>query len=176
MMETGVRIRELCNMKINDIEPSTRTWSFKGKGRYGGKERIQRLPQYLWDMISYLIVDEKGKLRTDKEYVFHQCFYKPYGVVKWGGKMIKVEDLSKPFTEDGFRNKFYKMVNHLKLTKGLSPHACRRYYITEMLKKTNGDIPLVAQLVGHSSWDMVKLYAQSMITEKTDTNIGLFSD
>ena len=45
-----------------------------------------------------------------------------------------------------------------------------------MLKKTNGDIPLVAQLVGHSSWDMVKLYAQSLVTEKTDTNIGLFAE
>ena len=176
MIETGARVSEICNMKINQIEPSNMTWTFKGKGVHGGKERVQKIPKYIWDMISYLIVDERGLLRTDKEYVFHQCFYKPYGVVKWGGKMVLVENLNRGFTKDGFRNKFYKMVEHLKLTKGLSPHACRRYFITEMLKKTNGDIPLVAQLVGHSSWDMVKLYAQSLVTEKTDTNIGLFTE
>ena len=177
MIETGVRISELCNMRINQIEPSTKTWTFKGKGKFGGKERVQRFTPYIWEMISYLIVDEKGLLRTDKEFVFHQKYYKPYGKDKYGdSKMICFEDINKGFTTMGFRNKFYKMVNHLKLTKGLSPHACRRYFITEMLKKTNGDIPLVAQLVGHSSWDMVKLYAQSLVTEKTDTNIGLFAE
>ena len=45
-----------------------------------------------------------------------------------------------------------------------------------MLKKTKGDIPLVADLVGHSTWDMVKRYAKSVIDEDTITNIGLFDD
>ena len=175
MLETGVRITELCNMRINDIEPTTMTWTFKGKGRFGGKERKQRFPQYVWDMISYLIVDDKGLLRTDKEYVFHQKYWKPYDKDRFGdNKMVFLEDINRPFTTDGFRNKFYKMREYLNLTKGLSPHSCRRYYITEMLKLTKGDIPLVAELVGHSSWDMVKRYAQSVITEDTKTNIGLF--
>ena len=175
MLETGVRITELCNMRVNDIEPTTMTWTFKGKGRFGGKERKQRFPQYVWDMISYLIVDDEGLLRTDKEYVFHQKYWKPYDKDKFGdNKMVFLEDINRPFTADGFRNKFYKMRDHLNLSKGLSPHSCRRYYITEMLKLTNGDIPLVAELVGHSSWDMVKRYAQSVITEDTKTNIGLF--
>ena len=71
-------------------------------------------------MISYLIVDEKGLLRTDKEFVFHQKYYKPYGKDKYGdSKMICFEDINKGFTTMGFRNKFYKMVNHLKLTSKL---------------------------------------------------------
>ena len=45
-----------------------------------------------------------------------------------------------------------------------------------MLKKTKGDIPLVADLVGHSTWDMVKRYAKSVIDDETITNIGLFDD
>ena len=176
MLETGCRIRELTEMKINNLEPTTRTWRFVGKGRHGGKERVQRLPQYVWDMIEHLIVDEDGFLRTDKEYVFHQDYYKPYNPKEHPDLWLRVTDISRHITLDGYRNKFYKMVKHLKLTHGLSPHSCRRYYITEMLKKTKGDIPLVADLVGHNTWDMVKRYAKSVIDEDTITNIGLFDE
>jgi len=127
-------------------------------------------------MIEELVVDEEGFLMTDKQYVFHQSYYKPYNLKSFPDTWSIVEDLQKPFTIDGYRNKFYKMVTELNLTKGLSPHSCRRYYITEMLKKTKGDIPLVADLVGHSTWDMVKRYAKSVIDEDTITNIGLFDD
>ena len=65
------------------------------------------------------------------------------------------------------------MVNHLELNKKLSPHSCRRFFITEMLKNTNGNIPLVAQLVGHSTWDVVRMYSKSVITEDTKTNLNL---
>ena len=65
------------------------------------------------------------------------------------------------------------MVRHLKLNDKLAPHACRRFYITEMLKFTNGNVPLVAQLVGHTTWDIVRLYAKNVIPEETLANINL---
>ena len=170
MLETGVRVNELCNMKLSDIEPVNKEWVFKGKGRFGGKERKQRIPNDVWDMMLPLIVDDKGYLRKDKEYVFHKEFYR-----KSYDTYYLVKDLTKPMAVDGYRKKFKKMVIQLKLDKKLTPHSCRRYYITEMLMKTNGNIPLVAQLVGHSSWDMVKRYAQSVIPQDADTNVGLFS-
>ena len=43
-----------------------------------------------------------------------------------------------------------------------------------MLKKTQGNIPLVAQLVGHNTWDVVRLYTKDVIDEKQDLNVGLF--
>ena len=175
MLETGVRISELCNMKINEVEPTRKMWVFKGKGRHGGKTRQQQIPNSVWGMIKDDVVDEDGVLRTDKEYVFHSKWYRPYDVNKYPDLWAYVEDLQSPFTTDGFRNKFYKMVEYLKLNKDLSPHACRRYFITQMLIKTDGNIPKVAQLVGHSSWDMVKRYAQSVISEDEDTNLGLMS-
>ena len=171
MLETGVRISELCKMKINDVEPHSMTWSFRGKG---SKLRTVRIPEYVWFMISHLIVDERGLLRTDKEYVFHSRYWKPYNTKKFPLQRVLIEDLHSHFTTDGFRNKFYDFKKELKLNPKVSPHTCRRHFITEMLKNTNGDIPLVAELVGHSSWDMVKLYANSLITTKTQTNLGLF--
>jgi len=55
----------------------------------------------------------------------------------------------------------------LKLNPKLTPHACRRYFITQMLLKTDGNIPLVSQIVGHQSWEMVHHYTKSMIKEDT---------
>ena len=43
-----------------------------------------------------------------------------------------------------------------------------------MLKKTNGDIPLVAQLVGHNTWDVVKLYTKDLVDKSKKVNVGLF--
>ena len=68
------------------------------------------------------------------------------------------------------------MIRMLDCNEELTPHSCRRYFITEMLKKTNGNIPLVAELVGHEDWDMVKHYAKSVIINHENTNIGLFDE
>ena len=65
------------------------------------------------------------------------------------------------------------MVRHLKLNDKLSAHACRRFYITKMLMVTGGNVPLVAQLVGHSTWDVVRLYCKDVIDEDTLTNLNL---
>ena len=45
-----------------------------------------------------------------------------------------------------------------------------------MLKKTNGNIPLVAELVGHSDWSQVKRYTKSVLLDKGSTNVGLFDE
>jgi site-specific recombinase XerC len=63
------------------------------------------------------------------------------------------------------------MVRKLNLNDNLSPHSCRRFFITEMLKATNGNVPLVAELVGHSSWDMVKHYTKSVINNDSIVNV-----
>ena len=63
----------------------------------------------------------------------------------------------------------------LKLDEKLTPHSCRRYFITEMLKKTNGNIPLVAQLVGHNTWDVVRLYTKNVVSETDEVNVGIFN-
>lgn len=173
MLETGVRISELCNMKINDIEPTKRLWVFKGKGKFGGKTRSQRIPDSVWDMMKDKVVDEQGVLRIDKEYVFHRDYYKSLSVP--GDKWKHIVAIDKPIGVWRYRIKFDEMLKYLKINKDLTPHSCRRYFITQMLIKSGGNIPQVAELVGHSSWDMVKHYAQSVITEDTETNIGLLN-
>ena len=77
------------------------------------------------------------------------------------------------FDADG-EHKTKDMIRTLKLNEKLSTHSTRRYFITEMLKKTGGNIPLVAQLAGHSTWDVVRLYTKDVVDESADVNVGLF--
>ena len=43
------------------------------------------------------------------------------------------------------------------------------------MKKTQGNIPLVAQLVGHNTWDVVRLYTKDVIDEKQDLNVRIIN-
>ena len=176
MLETGARTFEVVEMKIKDIEPQDKTWWVLGKGQDGGKRRINKLPDYVWDMIEDRIVDEDGRLRTDKEYVFHRRFWQLQNKVKYLNSWALDEDLTRCMEDDTYRKRFKIMIRELKCDDKLTPHSCRRYFITEMLKKTNGNIPLVAELVGHEHWDTVKIYAKSVIRENEETNLGLFDE
>ena len=42
-----------------------------------------------------------------------------------------------------------------------------------MLLQTDGNIPLVSQVVGHASWEMVHHYTKSLIKEDTIMTIDL---
>jgi len=165
MLETGCRISELVKLKIRDLDIDGRRVSVVGKGK---KRWMYLKSDSLWNRINPLIFTADGKIRTDKENIFHKSF----SVVSYG-KYFQKEELSNPFSVRMIQNKFKDMIKELKLNH-FTPHDCRRYFITEMLKKTSGDIPLVSELVGHSSWDMVKRYAKSVIDEDKKTNVGLF--
>jgi len=183
LLLTGCRISECVNMKIDDIDLNSREWYFKGKG--DKKRRMIFQDEEMWNEIQSRIIDDDGKT-FNKEFVFHQDFwvqgFKGIGGYKRKAKVHKKGsyeigynrvDMNQNYTTSGLNQKFKQMVRKLKLTDKLSPHSCRRHYITEMLKSTNGNIPLVSQLVGHETWDVVRMYSKSVITEDTATNINL---
>ena len=108
--------------------------------------------------------------------MFHRKYYNQ-GRTEGKGehKPYYKEWKSQSFSVYGVCAKFRKMRDLLKLDEKLTPHSCRRYFITEMLKKTNGNIPLVAQLVGHNTWDVVRLYTKNVVSETDEVNVGIFN-
>ena len=179
MLVTGVRVSECVNMKINDLSFDTNRhidketgelvehevirWNILGKGRGGGKERMIYIDsKTLIDEIMSKIQTEEGRFRTDKEYVFHRAFWKENkNQHKVTTGFSWVETLHKPFSISGVEHKMKKMVKHLKISENLTPHSCRRFFISHMLKLTEGNVPFVSQLVGHESWVMVNRYARN---------------
>ena len=173
LLITGARKEEVVMMKMDDVDMDTWEWRFVGKGNKTRTMPIQ--DEMLQDELKNMMLDDNGFL-VNKDYVFHQNFYRksPSGFRGYKkGQHAHYLDYDKPYSVSGVSRKFKKMVRHLKLNDNLSPHACRRFYITEMLKNTGGNVPLVAQLVGHSTWDVVRLYCKNVIVEETATNINL---
>jgi len=168
MLVSGCRISEVLKMKVNELQSvlitDTETeeqhpiwrWNFIGKG---DKERTNYIDSsHAYDDIRDLITDKKGKIRTDKEFVFHRHFFKSSNPNQDSMGSGFIERIDLPYSQSGVQHKFKKMVKFLGLNPVLSPHSCRRFFIQEKLRETNGDLNLVRLLVGHSSLKMVMDY------------------
>jgi integrase len=167
MLVSGCRIGEVVNMKINElqsvkvtdddgIEHQVWRWNFTGKMNITRTIYIDSETAY--QDIKDLITTDKGKIRTDKEYVFHRHFFKSSNPNQKSMGSGFIERIDLPYSQSGVQHKFKKMVKFLGLNKELTPHSCRRFFIQEKLRETNGDLNLVRLLVGHSSLKMVMYY------------------
>ena len=186
MLVSGCRISEVQKMKINELQSLSVDekgeshkiwrWNFRGKG-----DKVRTIfidSSHAYKDIESLITDDKGKIRTDKEYVFHRHFYKSSNPNQESMGAGFVERLDLPYSNSGIQHKFKKMVKFLGLNKNLTPHSCRRFFIQQKLRETNGDLNLVRLLVGHSSLKMVMHYHNtdteynSLIGVRNTLNLG----
>jgi integrase len=124
-----------------------------------------------YEDIRQLITNKKGKIRTDKEFVFHRHFFKSSNPNQDSMGSGFIERIDLPYSQSGIQHKFKKMVKFLGLNPSLSPHSCRRFFIQEKLRETNGDLNLVRLLVGHSSISQVMYYHKT--DEEYNSLIGV---
>jgi len=173
LLTTGCRISEAVGMRIDDLDFDERKWRIIGKGNKHRTIRFkkgEKSADKCWSEILKHLVDDNGEI-IDKEFVFHFNIYrKPNKDGRGGGWK---ELTHKHYNQSGVQHKFRTMVKMLKLNPKLTPHACRRYFITQMLLQTDGNIPLVSQVVGHESWEMVHHYTKSLIKEDTKMTLDL---
>ena len=168
LLITGCRISEVVEMKIKDIDIKNKEYQMFSKGKW---RNIKLDSETLWEDLNYWIFDSKGKVRRDKEYVFHLEYWRR-GNKDGAGGGVKM-NLDNHISISGVGHKFKKVIKELGLDPKLTPHSCRRGFITYMLEKTNGDVPLVANIVGHSSWDMVRRYNRKRVPKgRTTINLG----
>jgi len=168
LLITGCRIGEIVSMKIEDVDIKSKTWNFFMKGSW---RTIKLDSETLWNDLDYWLFDKKGKVRSDKEYVFHLEYHRKGDKDGKGGGVKK--NLLKHITGTGVAHKFKRVILTLGLNPKLTPHSCRRGFITYMLEKTDGNVPLIAQIVGHKSWEMVYRYNRARLPkERTTIDIG----
>jgi len=137
MYATGLRVSELVNLKINDIDFDLCVVKTLGKG---SKERIIPIGDYaIYFVIKYL-----------KE-------YRP--------QLLKKQNTDYLFLNNkGFnisRQAFYKIVEDLALKKQIktkiSPHTLRHSFATHLLDR-GADIVSIKELLGHSSLSTTQIY------------------
>lgn len=129
---TGLRVSELVNIKLNDIDFNNRRIIVCGKGN---KERIVYYGEYAEKVLKeYLETHQKNK----ENYLFMNAR---------GEKL----------TDRGVRYIIDKIMQRLSVKTHVTPHVLRHTFATDMLN--NGcDIKIVQELLGHSSLKTTEVY------------------
>ena len=134
---TGVRIGELVNIKINDINLYDRTIKILGKGR---KERIVVYGSYCEDALELYMRDGRRELekKGQSEYLF---------LNKNGDRL----------SDRYIRKIIDSAVKTCEMDYHISPHTLRHTFATDMLNN-GADLMTVKELLGHSSINTTGIY------------------
>lgn len=134
---TGVRVSELCNIKLSDIDFSNNTIRILGKGSY---ERIVYFGDYANEALKRYINGERCKILDGKDNNF--LFVSRSGA--------KISDRSVRYIIDN-------IISKTNIKKNVSPHTMRHTFATHLLN--NGcDVKTVQQFLGHKHLATTEIY------------------
>lgn len=137
LYDTGIRVSELVNLKINDIEFDKKIINILGKGK---KERIVYYGDYLQEVLGKYINDSRKYLLNNK--------LSEYLILNNNGSKI---------TTRGVEYIIDKMINEAAIKHKISPHVLRHTFATHMLNG-GADIKSIQQLLGHESLSTTGIY------------------
>jgi len=136
---TGVRVSELCNIKLNDIDYYQNLCLIHGKG---SKDRLVPLHHRLINEISdYVITTRKDLLKTK------ECKY------------LFLNHRGDNITPRGIR----MVINSIMLNSGaalkISPHTLRHTFATHLLNN-GADLRSIQELLGHEHLSSTQIYTK----------------
>lgn len=133
---TGVRVGELVNIKLNDINFYDRTIKILGKGR---KERIVIYGSYCEDALNLYLKDGREKL---KKHHIDSLFLNKDGNQLSSRSVRKIME---------------NTIRKCQIDYHISPHTLRHTFATDMLN-AGADLMTVKELLGHSSVNTTGIY------------------
>ncbi len=133
---TGIRVGELVNIKLNDINHSEKTIKILGKGN---KERIVYYNKVTENRLMLYLNDGFIKLnKKNSNYLFLNNF---------GGNL----------TTRGVEKILDEVIKKTQLTKHITPHMLRHSFATHLLNE-GCDLLSVQELLGHESLSATNIY------------------
>ena len=133
---TGVRVGELVNIKVKDINKTNKNILILGKGN---KERIVEYGDYCDEILNMYLNDGYIRLNhNNSSYLF-------------------LNDKGNQLTERGIRYILDKIIEKTSIDKKISPHMIRHSFATHLLN--NGcSLLSVQKLLGHESIKSTQVY------------------
>lgn len=141
---TGLRISELCNLKINDVDLHNCFVRVLGKGK---KERIVPIGDVAIKYLDIYINRYRGAILKNKvsDYLF-------------------ISNSLKNISRQGFFKILKKECVRCGIKKNVSPHVLRHSFATHLL--THGaDLRIIQELLGHEDISTTQIYAH-LVNEK----------
>lgn len=136
LYSTGIRVSELVNIKLKDINLSTRKIRILGKGN---KERIVLYGEYLKNLFDIYLNDGREKLvKNNQEYL----------VLNKNGSGL---------TTRGVRVIIDNILKKGEIDFHISPHVLRHTFATHMLD-SGADLKSVQELLGHENLSTTQIY------------------
>lgn len=138
MYASGLRISELINLEINNIDFTEELLKIYGKGK---KERIVPINEIALKYLSMWINDYRPSILKNKtnNYVFINTF----------GNIL---------TRQGFFKILKARVVESNIKKDVSPHTLRHSFATHLLNN-GADIRIIQELLGHENLVTTEIYA-----------------
>ena len=137
MYSSGLRVSELINLNVNDIDLKNCLVRIFGKG---SKERIIPLNDYATEALKIYILDHRYNLfkHSENNYLF---------LNNHGEKM----------TRQGFFKILKKIAIEKNIKTNFSPHTLRHSFATHLLKH-GADLRSIQELLGHSDISSTQIY------------------
>lgn len=148
LYSTGVRVSELVNIKMKDINFNEKRILILGKGN---KERYVLYGNTLQELLELYLKNSREALNKNSEYL----------ILNKNGEKI---------TDRGIRLIINKILRKGELDYHVSPHTLRHTFATHMLEN-GADLKSVQELLGHSSMSTTQIYTH--ITNERLRNVYL---
>ena len=134
---TGLRVSELINLKLQDIDFSQDIIRTFGKG---SKERIIPIGDYAREYLEKYIYEYRSSMlkKDNNEYIF-------------------LNNHGKQMTRQGFFKIIKKIAKEKGINKELSPHTLRHSFASHLLKY-GADLRTIQELLGHSDISTTQIY------------------
>lgn len=148
MYATGLRVSELVNLKVYDVNLEEAIVKTMGKG---SKERIIPIGDYALNALKIYINEYRSTLfkREVNDYLF---------LNNHGMKM----------TRQGFFKIIKKLASEQGINKDFSPHTLRHSFATHLLSH-GADLRIIQELLGHSDVSTTQIYTHMSNEQLEDT-------
>lgn len=137
MYATGIRVSELVNLKLQDLDLNQDIIRTFGKG---SKERVIPIGDYAKEYLEKYIYEYRGSMlkKEASEYLF-------------------LNNHGKKMTRQGFFKIIKKIAQEKGINKDLSPHTLRHSFASHLLKY-GADLRTIQELLGHSDISTTQIY------------------
>lgn len=145
LFATGMRISELCSLKVSDVNLYERTILIYGKG---AKERMIQLGN---DDVIHILTEYQETFQDQ----IRMCNY------------FFVNQNGSPLSDQSIRRMISKYASLAAIELHITPHMFRHTFATSLLE-ADVDIRYIQEMLGHSSINITEIYTHVAMSKQRD--------